>query len=136
MWDKERIRGELELARQYQLEHGVRIHVGEFSAPRWAPNAEGYLRDCIELFEEYGWDWNYHAFREAGVWRVTVGEQVDLYDADGNYVRSGIADPDEGLLYGARGTPVREPVPEVTGLTERGRVMLEFLSRNIEAEAD
>jgi hypothetical protein len=26
--------------------------------------AAGYLRDCIDLFEEYGWDWTYHAYRE------------------------------------------------------------------------
>lgn len=134
IWNKARIRSELELARQYQLTYGVRIHVGEFSAPRWAPNAEGYLRDCIELFEEYGWDWNYHAFREASVWRVTVGEQVDLYDADGNYVRTGIANPDEGLFYAPRGTPARKPLPKVDGLTKRGKVLLEFMSRNLEAE--
>ena len=24
------------------------------------------------LFEEYGWDWTYHAFREAGCWSVEI----------------------------------------------------------------
>ena len=28
------------------------------------------LRDCIALFEEYGWDWTYHAFRERNGWSV------------------------------------------------------------------
>jgi len=28
------------------------------------------LRDCIEVFEEYGWDWTYHAFREWQGWSV------------------------------------------------------------------
>ena len=40
------------------------------SAIAWAPGADQYLRDCISLFEEYGWDWTYHAFREWGPWSV------------------------------------------------------------------
>ena len=28
------------------------------------------MRDCIEIFEEYGWDWCYHAFREWEGWSV------------------------------------------------------------------
>jgi hypothetical protein len=31
---------------------------------RRAPGAVNHLRDCIDLFEEYGWDWTYHAYRE------------------------------------------------------------------------
>jgi len=27
-----------------------------------------YLRDLIDIFEEYGWDWTYHAFRGSSVW--------------------------------------------------------------------
>ncbi len=36
----------------------------------WAPGAGEYLRDCIDIFEEYGWDWCYHAFREWEGWSV------------------------------------------------------------------
>ena len=56
--------------RDFQKKYGARIYVGEFSAAIWAPGAADYLRDCIELFEEYGWDWTYHAFRESPVWDV------------------------------------------------------------------
>ena len=42
----------------------------EFSAVAWAPGADQYLRDCISIFEEYGWDWTYHAFREWPGWSV------------------------------------------------------------------
>ena len=70
IWDKEAIRRELAPVREFQQRHGARIYVGEFSAAAWAPGAENYLRDCIDLFEEYGWDWTYHAFREAPVWDV------------------------------------------------------------------
>ncbi|MDA3901505.1 MAG: hypothetical protein PF637_13435 [Spirochaetes bacterium] len=38
----------------------------------WAPDntAYRYIRDCIELFDEYNWDWSYHNFRASYVWSV------------------------------------------------------------------
>ena len=62
--------GRFEPVREFQQKHGARIYVGEFSAVAWAPGAEKYLEDCIALFEEYGWDWSYHAFREWKGWSV------------------------------------------------------------------
>jgi hypothetical protein len=70
MWDKEQLRNVLAPAREFQLAYNVHIYVGEFSAIRWAPGAAAYLRDCIGLFEEYGWDWTYHAYREWDGWSV------------------------------------------------------------------
>lgn len=70
MWNKDCIRRELAPVREFQLAYNVHIYVGEFSAVRWAPGAAEYLRDCIELFEEYGWDWSYHAFREWSGWSL------------------------------------------------------------------
>jgi len=74
-WDKERLREAMAPAIDFQREFNVHIHVGEFSAIRWAPgeSAYNYLRDCIELFEEYGWDWSYHAYREWDGWSVEHG---------------------------------------------------------------
>lgn len=74
-WNKERIRKELEPVREFQLAYNVHIYCGEFSAIRWAPgdSAYRYLKDCIEVFEEYGWDWSYHAFREWDGWSVEHG---------------------------------------------------------------
>ena len=69
-WNKDYLRACLKPVRDFQLRHGAKIYVGEFSAVAWAPGADQYLRDCIGLFEEYGWDWTYHAFRESGVWNV------------------------------------------------------------------
>ena len=56
--------------RSFQKKYGAKIYVGEFSAVCWAPDAEKYLRDVISVFEEYGWDWSYHAFREWPGWSV------------------------------------------------------------------
>jgi hypothetical protein len=71
-WDKERLGEAMQPAIDFQREFNVHIYVGEFSAIRWAPDnsAYRYLRDCIDLFEEYGWDWSYHAFREWAGWSV------------------------------------------------------------------
>ena len=40
------------------------------SVKAWAPGAERYLADLISIFNEYGWDWTYHAFREWPGWSV------------------------------------------------------------------
>ena len=40
---------------------------GSFPLP---PGRAEYLRRLIELFEEYHWDWTYHAFREWEGWSV------------------------------------------------------------------
>ena len=69
-WTREFLRQKLTPVLDFQKRHNCRIYVGEFSAAAWAPGAENYLRDCIAIFEEYGWDWTYHAFREAPVWDV------------------------------------------------------------------
>ncbi|MBN1269310.1 MAG: cellulase family glycosylhydrolase [Kiritimatiellae bacterium] len=77
MWDKEQLRKTLQPVREFQLAYNVHIYVGEFSAIRWASGAAAYLRDCIELFEEYGWDWTYHAYREWDGWSVEHGSDPE-----------------------------------------------------------
>ena len=69
-WDKEMLRAKLAPVVAFSKRHGARMFVGEFSAVAWAPGAERYLEDCIELFDEYGWDWCYHAFNEWRGWNV------------------------------------------------------------------
>ncbi len=75
LWDKEALREAMRPAIEFQQVYNVHIYVGEFSAIRWAPgdSAYHYLRDAIDLFEEYGWDWSYHAFREWDGWSVEHG---------------------------------------------------------------
>jgi hypothetical protein len=72
LWDQAALRRALQPVRDWQRDYGVQIYLGEFSAIRWAPNdsAYRYLKDCIALFEEFGWDWSYHAFREWSGWSV------------------------------------------------------------------
>jgi len=71
-WDKAAIRDALQPAADFQRKYNVHIYIGEFSAIRWAPDqsAYRYLRDLVEVMEELGWDWSYHAFREWDGWSV------------------------------------------------------------------
>lgn len=72
MWDKAQLKREFKPVVDFQKRYGVRILVGEFAAIRWAPagSAYNYLKDVIDIFEENGWDWTYHAFREWNGWSV------------------------------------------------------------------
>lgn len=78
-WDKEALRQVLQPTRDFQRRHNVHIYIGEFSAIRWAPgnSALNYLRDVIEIVEEYGWDWAYHAYREWDGWSVEHDSNPD-----------------------------------------------------------
>ncbi|PIP03786.1 MAG: hypothetical protein COZ23_10660 [Hydrogenophilales bacterium CG_4_10_14_3_um_filter_58_23] len=68
-WNKAALRKALEPVVRFQKRYDVPILVGEFSAARWiGDSGNQYLRDLIDIFEENGWSWTYHAFRAAGVW--------------------------------------------------------------------
>jgi hypothetical protein len=74
-YDRKQLEKVLEPVVRFQKDYNVHIYIGEFSAIRWAPgdSAYRYLKDCIEIFEEHGWDWAYHAFREWHGWSVEHG---------------------------------------------------------------
>lgn len=69
-WNRDQLKKWLAPVRAFELRHKAKILVGEFSAATWAEGAGNYIADCISVFNEYGWDWTYHAFREAKVWDV------------------------------------------------------------------
>ena len=79
MWDKAALEQALKPAIDFQKNYGVHIYIGEFSAIRWAPDnsAYRYLKDLIGIFEQHGWDWTYHAFREWAGWSVEHGPDKD-----------------------------------------------------------
>ncbi|MDR0869472.1 MAG: glycoside hydrolase family 5 protein [Planctomycetaceae bacterium] len=74
-WDKNELRKALRVPAEFAKDYGVSIYIGEFSAIRWSPDGSAYryLKDCIDIFEEQGWDWAYHAFREWDGWSVEHG---------------------------------------------------------------
>ncbi|HEY9827505.1 MAG TPA: hypothetical protein V6D19_18865, partial [Stenomitos sp.] len=102
-WDKKRLEQELQPVLAFQKRNpDARLYCGEFSVVRWAPNADRYLRDNLEIFEKYGWDWSYHAFREFHGWSPEYDETF----SDGQ--RPNKSD----------------------SLTKRGEVLKEFLIKN------
>ncbi len=80
LWNKDALRHALEPARRFERDFHVPIYIGEFSAIRWAPgtSAHDYLRDLIDLMEEYQWDWAYHAYREWQGWSLEHGNDPDV----------------------------------------------------------
>jgi hypothetical protein len=58
-WDSRTLRRYYSDVKRFSDNHHVRILVGEFGCVRWAPDnsAYNYMKDCIEFFEEEGWDW-------------------------------------------------------------------------------
>jgi aryl-phospho-beta-D-glucosidase BglC (GH1 family) len=80
MWNKEQLRALLQPNVDWQQRYNTSILIGEFSAVRWAPgnSTANYLSDLIELYEEFGWNWDYHAFREFQGWDVEmIGDKND-----------------------------------------------------------
>ncbi len=69
-WDKNALRQYLAPIRTWQLQHNATIYVGEFSSVRWAPDSSSYnyLRDCISIFEDWGWHWAYHGYGYSDEW--------------------------------------------------------------------
>lgn len=67
-WNRDKLLKAMQPAIDFARRYRVHLYVGEFSAIRWAPGAENYLGDLTSIFEEHGWDWTYHAFREWSGW--------------------------------------------------------------------
>jgi len=69
-WDKATLEARLKPVLMFQRKYHVPIFVGEFGCARYAPGAEEWLRDQIELYEQYRWSWAYWAFREWDVMNI------------------------------------------------------------------
>lgn len=72
-WDQEKIRSYMKRALDFTEKYSVPMYIGEFSCPRWTGDyGNHYLKDQIEVYEEYGFSWAYHAFRENQLWDVEM----------------------------------------------------------------
>lgn len=68
-WNKQKIKEYLKPAKDFCEKYNVPMFVGEFSCPRWTGDyGTQYLKDQIEVYEENGFSWAYHAFRENQLW--------------------------------------------------------------------
>ena len=69
-WDKAVLEAQFAPVRAWEQEHHAPIFVGEFGCARYAPGAEQWLGDQMDLYEKYGWSWAYWAFREWDVMNI------------------------------------------------------------------
>lgn len=73
----------LQAVRNFQIKFNLRtIFVGEFSCIKYADvmSRYKYLADVTGQFEEYGWNYAYHAWREASVWNMETEPKIfDLF---------------------------------------------------------
>jgi aryl-phospho-beta-D-glucosidase BglC (GH1 family) len=69
-WTKAVLEARFALVRAFQQKHHVPIFVGEFGCARYAPGAEEWMRDQMDLYEQYGWSSAYWAFREWDVMNI------------------------------------------------------------------
>jgi len=71
-WDKAALEHAMLPALEFARKYRVHMYVGEFSAIRTAPgdSAAKYLADVIDIFEQHGFDWSYHAYREWQGWSL------------------------------------------------------------------
>jgi len=97
-WDKNKIEEAIKPAIDFQRRNpDIPIYVGEFSVARWAPGGAQYLKDCVEIFEKYGWDWTYHGFKDAAVWSL---EHTDTYSDSKNATLSDVLTDRAQVLKG------------------------------------
>lgn len=87
-WDSAMHRKAMAPALAFQKKYRMPIYVGEFSCVRWAADHSSirWFTDVIPLFEEYGWDWTYHAYKEYHGWSQefsdSLGDMRPMADTD------------------------------------------------------
>ncbi len=69
-FNKEWFRRELQAVRDFQIAHGAKFYVGEFGVAPWVKGGDLFMRDLVDLFEEFQWPYTMHAFREWDGWSI------------------------------------------------------------------
>ncbi len=74
-WDKKALEQSMGPLIDFQNNHKVLVWIGEFSAVRWAPGAEAYLRDVIDIFDSHNWGWSYFCYGDYHGWNPDYNTQ-------------------------------------------------------------
>lgn len=93
-WDKKNLEDAMSPLIAFQKKYNVPVFIGEFSAVRWAPGANDYLKDLIDIFDSHGWGWVYFQYKSYHGWDP---------DYDTGYATD--APDDWKKHYVGRGTP-------------------------------
>jgi hypothetical protein len=71
LWNKQALYEYMKPAFDFQKKYNVKMFAGEFSAVRWAPGREQWVKDMCALLEEYKVDWTYHSYTGWNGWNPT-----------------------------------------------------------------
>ena len=85
--DKEFLRSVSQPLRDFQVKNNVPVWIGEFSAVRWADGAERYIKDAVDMFDEYGWSWSYFCYKSYHGWNPDYnkkysGDNIEEWSKD------------------------------------------------------
>lgn len=112
--NKSKLINKLQMLRDFQRRYRVKIFIGEYSCIRWsgyptANNALPYLRDLMQIFEDYNWRYAYHAYSNTGPW-------------DLEFTNTPCPDPCQIHCH--------DPAP---GITDRSWLIKDFFAQNVSA---
>lgn len=70
----------LKPVRDFQLKHKVPIYIGEFGISWFASTATriNYLRDCMNIFEDYGWRYTFFEWEPGGMQPFTMNDNASV----------------------------------------------------------
>ncbi len=76
-WNKERLNNQLKKLHTFQIKYNALVWIGEFGVVRYAPGAETYLQDLINIFNTYKFAWTYFSFKGNPLWdfREVINEK-------------------------------------------------------------
>jgi len=58
---------------KFERKHNIPIYVGEFCAIRYLKGSDRWVKDVIDIFEDFGWGWTYQAYRAGTVCDAELG---------------------------------------------------------------
>ncbi len=86
-WGKKALEEYMSPLLEFQKKYNVPVFIGEFSAARWAPGSEQYLKDLIDIFDSHGWGWAYFQYKSYPAWDPDYDSQFSInQDFEKHYV--------------------------------------------------
>jgi cellulase (glycosyl hydrolase family 5) len=111
--DKDYLRSLIKPAYEFKKRYGVQIYVGELIVYCYVDSTSrsAYMRDCLDLFEEYGFDYTFWAYRS---WLHSSLEHVG-YKTPKKWIEEYVGETESLLLFQGyldrNELPIQQPVP-------------------------
>lgn len=80
LWGKAYLEHALQPLLEFKTRYDVPVWIGEFSAARWAPGANDYLADLIEIFDRYSFGWMYFSYNSWHGWSPFFNTRLSTED--------------------------------------------------------